>query len=107
MIFLDLLIITLICVFVADFTDFFKSLQRAIGKLLDIKNVSIKVLNCSLCQTWWCSLTYLIVNNQVSLFNIFVALSCAVFTIEIKYIIQLIKDIITLIINKIYELLKI
>lgn len=89
---LNILQIALICVLVTDFTDFFENIEKWIARWLGVNNVSLKILECSLCQTWWCSLLYLIITNNVSITTILIALSMAVATPILMNTVLLIRE---------------
>jgi hypothetical protein len=65
----------------------------------------IHLMSCSLCQTWWCGLIYLIVIGQVTFASIAYLLAIAYLTTTIRDLIVLIKEVLTKIIDKIFKLL--
>lgn len=105
MTYLNIILIACICVFCIDISGFFTFLKQFIhkkyikvGKWTDI---SLKPFDCSLCSTWWASLVYLIVVNQVSFLTIAFALMMACITPQINDLFYLIQDTISTIIIKI------
>ena len=65
----------------------------------------IHLMSCSLCQTWWVGLLYLIVIGQVTFASIAYLLAIAYLTTTIRDLIVLIKEVLTKIIDKIFKLL--
>lgn len=102
--YLNLLYIATITVLVSDNTDFFYTIENQIAKALNAKAVHIKLLECSLCQTFWLSLIYLIATNNVSIFNVMIVLLIATSTPLINNLFQLIQYIVGTLINKIYSI---
>ena len=74
MVYINVLIISCICVIVTDLTDFWSFIKKIIWKMMfknrPYKEFSFKLLDCSLCQTWWLGLICLLVMGQFSLINI-------------------------------------
>lgn len=105
---LDLYLITLIVVFIIDYSGFIDSLKFAISSLLTkgkIKTTEfrIKPFDCSLCMTFWVGLIYLLITGQFTLFGITIVCIFSALTDTLYNIILLIKDVITYIINKISD----
>ena len=108
MLYLNMFFITLICILVIDDSGFINSIKYAIGRFLKIRNyqnIKLSPFDCSYCSSFWCNVIYLFVTNHLTIFNITLALLLSTFTIQIYECIRLTKDIITKIINKIYEIL--
>lgn len=103
MIAFNILLIAIFVVCVTDISQFFNQMEEYIAKWLNLKQVHIKLLECSLCQTWWLSLIYLICTNNITLINIVIAILISCFTTQIKNVITLFQDIITKLINKMYD----
>lgn len=106
MIYLDLFELTIIVVIVVDISGFVESIKAFVGKVLGINNVKLKPFECSLCMTFWVSLGYLLITNQLSITAIMVALLISVMTPVIQDLIYLIRDILGFILLKISKLLK-
>ena len=66
----------------------------------------IHLLSCSLCQTWWVGLVYLIVIGQVTIPAIAYLLAIAYLTTTIKDIIVFIKEVLTKAIDKLFNVIK-
>lgn len=85
-----------ICVLVTDGTDAFGNLERFIYKLVfpsrAPKKFSIKILHCSLCQTWWCCLVYLIATANFSLMLAAYSLFLAYMTPVVHNLLEFIRD---------------
>lgn len=65
----------------------------------------IHLMSCSLCQTWWVGLVYLIVIGQVTIPAIAYLLGIAYLTTTIKDILVLVKEILTKAIDKLFKML--
>lgn len=65
----------------------------------------IHLLSCSLCQTWWVGLVYLIVIGGVSFASLAYLLAIAYLTTTIKDIIVFIKEVLTKAIDKLFKML--
>lgn len=104
----DILLIALICVLVTDKTDFFSNVEKMIYKVLhperQPRELHLKLLRCSLCQTWWCSLVYLIITGNVTLFNLAYALFIAFLTPVIGDLLEWVRDILYKFIKIIYKI---
>ena len=108
--FVNIILIAIICTIVTDLTDFFPTIKKYIwkftfGKNKPYKEYPLKLLDCSLCQTWWLSLIYLIIIHKVSLLTIAFTLFIAFLTPVISSIIVLVKDIFAKLLNIIYKYL--
>lgn len=60
---IDLLIITLILVFIIDISGIITEIERMMQKRLQRKVVIRKPLSCSLCMTWWIGLVYILITG--------------------------------------------
>lgn len=99
MVYINILLIAVICVCIIDISGFVNSMKSALSKLLtkgklSNSNYSLKPFDCSLCMTFWIGLIYLIICNSISILNIAVLLLIAVSTPIINDIIRLIQDLI-------------
>ena len=105
--FINLLLITLIIVFVIDISGAIEHLVYPLVKrLLKIPKTSrieIPLISCSLCMTFWSGLIYIIGMGEFTLLNLFFVCVCAFLTTHIKDLFILIRDILTIIQNKIYD----
>lgn len=95
---IDILLLSTICVMVTDISGFFDYFEEWLGKKLKAK-VQLKILECSLCQTWWLGLLYLIITNQVHIYSIAYTLFIAVQTPIILDTIYLSRDLVGKAIN--------
>lgn len=102
----NLIAISFIMGFITDISRAPESLEEFIGKWLDLKNVHIKILECSLCQTWWLGLLFLIVSNEFSILNIAILAIISAFTFIWADLYNVIYTLITTLIRKLYELLQ-
>lgn len=90
----DIILISLICVFVIDCTDIIPVLKRRISNLIyhrDV-NISIKPFDCSLCMSFWCGLFYIIITRSFSLPLLFLVCLSSYFTPVYKEIYDLTTD---------------
>lgn len=103
MIAFNILLIAIFVVCVTDISQFFTQIEEYIARWLNLKQVHIKLLECSLCQTWWLSVIYLIYTQNFNLSNIVIAILISCFTTQIKDLIIFFQDIITTIIKTLYD----
>lgn len=96
---LQLFCIQLIICIVTDMSDFWTNVESLISKWLKVKSVHIKILECSFCQTFWCSLLYLLVTNNVTLYYIAIVLLMAYMNPVLVDICMTIRDTASTIIN--------
>lgn len=105
--FIELLLITLIIVFVIDISGAIEHLVYPLVKrLLKIPKTSrieIPLISCSLCMTFWSGLIYIICMGEFTLLNLFFVCVCAFLTTHIKDLFILVRDVLTIISNKIYD----
>ena len=104
--YIDLFEITVIVVIIVDISGFVDSVKTLIGKVLGINNVKLKPLDCSLCMTFWVSMVYLLITNELSITAVMVTLLLSTMTPVIGDLIYLIRDILGFILLKISKLLK-
>lgn len=108
MILLELFFISCIVVFIVDISGAIDSLKSGLkwlltkGKMRD-SNYRLKPLDCSTCMCWWCGLIYLYIHGCFTLPYIAFVCLLAAFSGLIKNSILLVEDIITKIIQVIYE----
>lgn len=99
----NLIAISFIMGFITDIARAPESLEEFIGKWLELKNVHIKILECSLCQTWWAGLLFLIVSNQFNIINIALVAIVSGFTFVWNEMYNVAFTVISSLINKIYD----
>ena len=107
---INILLITLIVVFIVDLSGIIDTLKYWIWKKFvkygDYHNLQLKPLDCSLCMTWWINLIYIIAIGKFTIpYLAFISL-CSLLSSKIADIEQYIEDLLTYIINKLYKLLK-
>lgn len=71
-IFINTLIITLICIFIIDLSGVIEHIKRFVSKRLTNGTISttdfqMKPFDCSLCASFWSNLIYLICINSLSI----------------------------------------
>lgn len=106
MIYLKLLEIAIIITIIIDISGVIDSIKEFIGKKLNITNVRLKPLDCSLCMNFWISLVYLICVGELGLTTVMATLLLCTMTPVIGDLIYLIRDICGFFINKISRILK-
>ena len=100
----NLLAISFIIAFITDISKATTSIEDMIGKYLNLKNVHIKILECSLCQAWWAGLLFLVISNQFNIINIALVAIVSGFTFVWNEMYNVIYTSISSIINKIYDI---
>lgn len=98
MMYLNILFIAVIFVCITDLTDFPITLKSLISKLLtkgkiETPNYKLHLLDCSLCQTFWASLIYIIVIGQFSILSLAYILFIAVNTNIVKKVLLTVNKI--------------
>lgn len=106
--FIDLILIQIIVVLIVDISGFIDSFKSFISKTLtkghiESSNYSLKPFDCGFCMNWWVGLIYLIITNQLSLEYITFILILSFLTTSTKEILLYIKDLISYLINRLYE----
>lgn len=96
---LDLYLISLIVVLITDISGVVGHVEGAIAKWLRVKGVSIYLLECSFCQTFWCCMIYLLYNGQFNLFGIALSLLMAFATPVTKDALYAVRDILAKLIS--------
>ena len=102
---IDLLAIATIMVFITDISGVITHIESNIARWLEMKTVHIKLLECSLCQSWWLGLIYLLFTGSLTIVNIAIVALIAYSTTIIKEIYYIISDIITWILSIIQKIL--
>ena len=90
---IDLLYLTLIIVFITDISGVVSHIETALAKWLKVRKVSVPLLTCSLCQTWWVGLLYLLITHNVTLGGIALVGGFAYLTTVFRDLLYLVKDI--------------
>lgn len=103
----DIILISLVCVFVIDCTDIVATIKRRISNIIyrrDV-NISIKPFDCSLCMSFWCGLAYLLLTHSFSLPLLFLVCLSSYFTPVYKELYDLITDMTQTLIDNIRAML--
>ena len=104
---IKLLLITLIIVFIVDISGaidhLINPLVKHILKIPKSSRIEIPLISCSLCCTFWTGIIYIICMGEFTLLNLFFVCVCAFLTTHIKDLFILIRDILVIIQNKIYD----
>ena len=104
---LDLIIMTIIVVFLIDLSGVIESITGAVKKWLGTsKEISLKPFSCSLCMTHHTLLLYLLFVGHFTLLNYLLVCLLAYFTPVIKDLLIMAKDLMVKVIDKLYFLIK-
>lgn len=108
MIYINILLIALICVIVIDLSGFVDNIKQLIWKFAfknnkPYKEYTLKPFDCSLCSTFWLSFIYILLIHQFSIHIMAYILVIAYFTTTLKDIILFIKDFFIKIIDELYK----
>lgn len=103
---INLLWITVLVVFLTDLSGGWDYILPVLWKLLYKglpynPNWRPKLLSCSLCQTWWLGIIYLLCTGLFTWFNLMLVGLLAFFTPVIKDILIVVKELIIKILNKV------
>lgn len=105
MTYLNILFIAVIFVCISDLTDVTEHIGRAMARLITKgkvdKPIDFKLIYCSLCQTHWTGLLYLLITGTLTIHNYMVLLLISVSTPLIKNALNLVLDTINYFIIKI------
>lgn len=104
MILTDLIIIQFLWVFISDFSGFTEdALKPLFRKWFGIGQPS-KIVSCSLCQTWWTGLLYLIITGHFTFPYVAAVAALAALTPVTLDMMHLAKDLLTGAITLIYRI---
>lgn len=102
---IDLLMISVIICFIIDISGIIENIEWYLGKWLGGKVIIPKPFSCSLCLTFWVGLIWLIVQGEVTLFNIMVVCLLSALTEQITNAITLFKQLIARLQDAIQDLI--
>lgn len=102
---LDLLMISVIICFIIDISGIIENIEWYLGKWLGGKVIIPKPFSCSLCLTFWVGLIWLIVQGEVTLFNIMAVCLLSALTEQITNAITLFKQLIARLQDAIQDLI--
>lgn len=101
---INILMITIFWVLICDFTDIEWTIKKLFAHIFSVKPDNIKIGLCDLCLSWWSSLLYIIIADELTLFNLLLAIIFATNVDIIKDAVITIKDTIKNILKKLtYE----
>ena len=96
MIYFNIFLIACILVIITDLTDFFETVKHFVWRFAwgnrPYKQFSIKPLGCSLCETFWGSLIYILAIGEFNLMVLFYIVFIAYMTPVIMNVFLLIKE---------------
>ena len=102
----DLLLITLIIVFIIDLSGIIDSIETVLSKFLNGKARVPKPFSCSLCMTWWVGLIYLLCIHQFTLIWISIVALFAFLTPVFSAILVWLRETLIWVVDKAYNALK-
>lgn len=104
---INYIIITITLVFITDYARFPSYLLGRLSKWLGTKQqVHIKLLECSLCQTWWATIIYTLCAGNFTSEVLVMPVVCAFSTKFIAELMYIVEDIFFFLAEKIRGLLK-
>lgn len=101
----DLILLTIIIVYIVDLSGFMDSVKHALGKWLNLSVRHLPPFDCSLCMTWWIGLIYLIITSQFTLLNIAIVALLSLLALPIGGAISFLIDLFSFIITQISNLI--
>lgn len=101
----DLILISLILVWVIDLTDIIDSMESGLSKWLDGRARIPKPFSCSLCMTFWCGVIYLLCTHSFSIPTLALVSLLSFLTPITKNLLELVRDSINNLIDKLYRTL--
>jgi hypothetical protein len=97
--------ISVIICFIIDISGIIENIEWYLGKWLGGKVIIPKPFSCSLCLTFWVGLIWLIVQGEVTLFNIMAVCLLSALTEQITNTITLFKQLIARLQDAIQDLI--
>lgn len=107
--FKELVMITALVCFIVDISGFMDTFKQFIFRYILGKSVKynpnfqVKPFDCSLCATWWICLIYITLCGELSIQWIFVSGMLSLFSGVISQFLLLMRDLLTTLIDKIYN----
>lgn len=101
---IEILLIAVFWVLVIDISGFISHLKARISKWLTgvVQDFSLKPIDCSLCMTWWTCFIIILFNWDFKMIVFSILVSC--FTPVIKDIILMVRDMMSWLINKVWDI---
>ena len=65
--YIDILILSLVVIFIVDVSGFTDSWMSALSRWLNRQIKPVKPFACSLCMTWWTGLAYAIITGNLTI----------------------------------------
>ena len=101
----DIFLLTLIVVFIVDISGVMESIKGFLSKWLNGKVARLRPFDCSLCMTFWLGLIVALIDKQFTFGVVAYVCLCSYLTIPLRGLLELIKDILVTIINKLNDIL--
>lgn len=103
MIYLELLLLTMIVVFIVDISGVVESIKESIGRFLRVKIERLRPFDCSLCMVWWSGLSYLLAVGRFELLPIVAVSVLATFSVQIGGILQVARGLVQWVIDAVLD----
>lgn len=110
MVIINLLYIAIIITIITDMSDFPNTIKKVLRLIVSKgensnTNYRLHLVDCSFCQIFWCCMIYLLIVGELSLFTVAISLLIALLPELISGTINLVKDSVIFIIQKLNSLL--
>lgn len=101
----DLLLLTLIVVYIVDLSGFTESWKGLLWKVWKLNTKDMKPFDCSLCMTWWVGLIYLLIVGKFTMGYIAAVAALSFLSFPIGQILIFIREGLTFLVGKMMSLL--
>jgi hypothetical protein len=102
---INLILISLILVWIIDLTDIIDSMESGLSKWLKGRARIPKPFSCSLCMTFWCGIIYLLCTNEFTIPTMALVCLLSFLTPIMKNLLELVRDSINNLLDLIYRAL--
>lgn len=108
-VYIDMMLATVIVVFIVDLSGFTQSWKNMLGRWLNVNpyNLTLKPIDCSLCMTFWTCLALALIEGSLTLGTVTASALLAFAADWIGSALRLVKDILVRLIDLIYKICKI
>lgn len=103
MIHFNILLLTMIVIYVVDISGIVGSIKSGLSRWLKVSVRRLKPFDCSLCMVWWCGLIYLLLEREVSLANVTYVAMLSIISVQIGGVINLLRDALQALIDFFYR----
>lgn len=93
-IYVELLLTTVVVVFVVDLSGFTQTWKNALGRWLhlDPYKIAVKPFDCSLCMTWWTTLAVCLIEGRFTFLTVAYCALLAFIADVVASALRLVKD---------------